>query len=321
MNQRQRPTVRRARDYVTVLKCQSRTVLVIRQPSPFFQGDFDHVTVSNCVLRHRFDCCIPRLRRNCRFLRGCGENPLRRLPHYCAALLRRRRVQEDVSGLTGNHVSTWQTLVRDGLLAGITQKGRFIVSYPDCAGHLLVGLARRSHGQTSLYYQRIQEFQSRLKSAMITFNVSDRKPRPPGRTRIDGQTFTASPGYTITYERSRSPELRFPSATKVNGTQAAGGVFHPTSGARLYHSHDERGCRYDRQPIVSRTGYHWKCCSNSTGPSGLWKLPPSRRLPDGDTDLRRLHRRRPSETAGAEAGVLGRRWPSGHGPQCRSCGC
>ena len=65
---------------------------------------------------------------------------------------------------------------------------------------------------------------------MITFKVSDRTETPVTYT-IDGQTFTASPGYTITYERSRPPELRFPWTTKVNVTQAGGGVFHPTSGA------------------------------------------------------------------------------------------
>jgi len=89
-----------------------------------------------------------------------------------------------------------------------------------------VGLARSS--RTGRYYA-VQDF-GRPKSAMITFKVSDRTETPVTYT-IDGQTFTASPGYTITYERSRPPELRFPWATKVNVTQAAGGVFHPTSGA------------------------------------------------------------------------------------------
>lgn len=82
--------------------------------------------------------------------------------------------------------------------------------------------------RTGRYYA-VQDF-GRPKSAMITFKVSDRTETPVTYT-IDGQTFTASPGYTITYERSCPPELRFPWATKVTVMQAAGGVFHPTSGA------------------------------------------------------------------------------------------
>ena len=78
-------------------------MLAIRQLSPpIFQGEFDHVTASNHLSRHRFDRCTPRLRRNCRFLRGSGENPLRRLPHYRAALVRGRWVQkEGLLGVTG----------------------------------------------------------------------------------------------------------------------------------------------------------------------------------------------------------------------------
>jgi hypothetical protein len=65
---------------------------------------------------------------------------------------------------------------------------------------------------------------------MITFTVSNRTEIPVTYT-IDGQTFTASPGYTITYERSRPPELRFPWGDKVNVTEAARKLFRPASGA------------------------------------------------------------------------------------------
>ena len=72
-----------------------------------------------------------------------------------------------------------------------------------------VGLARSSH--TGRYYA-VQDF-GRPKSAMITFKVSNRTDTPVTYT-IDGQTYTASPGYTITHERSRPPELRFPWVTR-----------------------------------------------------------------------------------------------------------
>ena len=56
-------------------------------------------------------------------------------------------------------------------------------------------------------YYAVQDF-GRPKSAVITFKVSDRTDTPVTYT-IDGQTFAAGPGQTITYERSRPPELRF----------------------------------------------------------------------------------------------------------------
>ena len=119
-----------------------------------------------------------------------------------------------------------------------TLSGDFVRGWENSPGHrknmldpdvqdVGVGLARSS--RTGRYYA-VQDF-GRPKSAMITFKVSDRTETPVTYT-IDGKTFTASPGYTITYERSRPPELRFPWATKVNVTQAARGVFLPTSGAR-----------------------------------------------------------------------------------------
>jgi uncharacterized protein YkwD len=89
-----------------------------------------------------------------------------------------------------------------------------------------VGLARSS--RTGRYYA-VQDF-GRPKSAMITFKVSNRTDTPVTYT-IDGQTYTASPGYTITHERCRPPELRFPWGDKVNVTEAARKVFHPTTGA------------------------------------------------------------------------------------------
>jgi len=88
------------------------------------------------------------------------------------------------------------------------------------------GLARSS--RTGRYYA-VQDF-GRPKSAMITFKVANRTDTSVTYT-IDGQTCTASPGYTITYERSRPPELRFPWSDKVNVTQAARKVFRPASGA------------------------------------------------------------------------------------------
>ena len=89
-----------------------------------------------------------------------------------------------------------------------------------------VGLARSS--RTGRYYA-VQDF-GRPKSAMITFKVSNRTDTPVAYT-IDGQTFTASPGYTITYERCRPPELRFQWGDKANVTEAARKVFRPASGA------------------------------------------------------------------------------------------
>jgi len=89
-----------------------------------------------------------------------------------------------------------------------------------------VGLARSS--RTGRYYA-VQDF-GRPKSAMITFKVFNRTDIPVTYT-IDGQTCTASPDYTITYERSRPPELRFPWGDKVNVTEAARKVFRPASGA------------------------------------------------------------------------------------------
>ena len=62
---------------------RSRALLAICQLSlPFFHGEYDYVTDSNHLPRYGFDRCRPRLRRNCRFLRGSGENPFRRLPHF-----------------------------------------------------------------------------------------------------------------------------------------------------------------------------------------------------------------------------------------------
>jgi hypothetical protein len=84
-------------------------------------------------------------------------------------------------------------------------------------------------GADGLLLVTVQDF-GRPKSAMITFKVSNRTDTPVTYT-IDCQTCTASPGYTITYERSRPPELRFPWSDKVKVTEAASKVFHPASGA------------------------------------------------------------------------------------------
>ena len=74
---------------------------------PIFYWRVYHVTVRNRLPRHRFDRCVPRLWRNRRFLRGSGANPLRRLPHYRAALVRGRRVQKGrVLDVTGAYVSS-----------------------------------------------------------------------------------------------------------------------------------------------------------------------------------------------------------------------
>ena len=124
--------------------------------------------------------------------------------------------------------------------AGFTAEalaGDFVRGWENSPGHrknmldpdvqdIGVGLARSS--RTGRYYA-VQDF-GRPKSAMITFKVSNRTDTPVTYT-IDGQTFTASPGYTITYERSRPPELRFPWGEKANVTQAARKVFRPASGA------------------------------------------------------------------------------------------
>jgi len=89
-----------------------------------------------------------------------------------------------------------------------------------------VGLARSS--RTGRYYA-VQDF-GRPKSAMITFKVSNHTDTTVTFS-IDGQVLTASAGYTITYERSRPPELRFQWNEKANVTQAARLVFRPPNGA------------------------------------------------------------------------------------------
>jgi hypothetical protein len=89
-----------------------------------------------------------------------------------------------------------------------------------------VGLARSS--RTGRYYA-VQDF-GRPKSAAITFKVSNRTDAPVTYA-IDGQTFSAGPGYTITYERSRPPELRFAWDDKAKVTEAARKVFRPATGA------------------------------------------------------------------------------------------
>jgi hypothetical protein len=124
--------------------------------------------------------------------------------------------------------------------AGFTAEalaGKFVRGWENSPGHrknlldpdvqdIGIGLARSS--RTGRYYA-VQDF-GRPKSEMITFTVSNRTEIPVTYT-IDGQTFTASPGYTITYERSRPPELRFPWGDKVNVTEAARKLFRPASGA------------------------------------------------------------------------------------------
>ncbi|QVL29999.1 CAP domain-containing protein [Telmatocola sphagniphila] len=89
-----------------------------------------------------------------------------------------------------------------------------------------VGLARSSN--TGRYYA-VQDF-GRPKSAMITFKVFNRTDAMLTYT-IDDQTCTAGPNYTITYERSRPPELRFVWGEKANVTQAARRLFRPANGA------------------------------------------------------------------------------------------
>jgi uncharacterized protein YkwD len=124
--------------------------------------------------------------------------------------------------------------------AGFTAEalaGDFVRGWENSPGHrknmldpdvqdIGVGLARSS--RTGRYYA-VQDF-GRPASAMITFKVSDRIDTPVTYT-VDGQTFTASPGYTMTYERSRPPELRFPWSEKAKVTQAARRVYRPASGA------------------------------------------------------------------------------------------
>ena len=89
-----------------------------------------------------------------------------------------------------------------------------------------VGLARSS--RTGRYYA-VQDF-GRPKSAMITFKVSNHT-ETPVMYAIDGQIFTTNPDYTITYERSRPPVLRFQWGENANVTQAARLPLHPASGA------------------------------------------------------------------------------------------
>ena len=89
-----------------------------------------------------------------------------------------------------------------------------------------IGLARSA--RTGRYYA-VQDF-GRPKSAMITFKVIDRIDTSVKYT-IDGQACTANPGETITYERSRPPEVHFSWDEKTNVTQAGRKLFHPTNGA------------------------------------------------------------------------------------------
>jgi uncharacterized protein YkwD len=89
-----------------------------------------------------------------------------------------------------------------------------------------IGLARSS--KTGRYYA-VQDF-GRPKSDMINFKVFNSTAIPVTYT-IDGQTCTAKPGYTITYERSRPPELRFPWGDKAKFTEAARKALHPANGA------------------------------------------------------------------------------------------
>ena len=89
-----------------------------------------------------------------------------------------------------------------------------------------VGLARSS--RTGRYYA-VQDF-GRPKSAMIAFKVFNGT-ETPVTYFIDGQTCTAKPGYTITYERSRPPELRWVWGDKAKVTEAARKVLRPANGA------------------------------------------------------------------------------------------
>jgi uncharacterized protein YkwD len=98
-----------------------------------------------------------------------------------------------------------------------------------------IGIARSP--QTGRYYA-VQDF-GRPKSAMITFKVTNQTETALTYT-IDGQTCTAHPGYTMTYERCRPPELRFTWSDKTKTTEAARKIFHPANGA-AYTVHTKDG--------------------------------------------------------------------------------
>lgn len=99
-----------------------------------------------------------------------------------------------------------------------------------------VGVARSS--KTGRYYA-VQDF-GRPHSAIITFKIHNPNDLPVKCT-IDGQSFTAEPGYTITHERSRPPELRFQWPTDAVVTPTAKEVFHPQTGTKYTVSKTDKG--------------------------------------------------------------------------------
>jgi uncharacterized protein YkwD len=92
-----------------------------------------------------------------------------------------------------------------------------------------IGVGVAHSNKTGRYYA-VQDF-GRPHSAAITFKIQNQTDVPI-KYAMDGQSLSVQPGYTITYERCRPPEVRFQWAADATVTPDAKEAYHPTSGVK-----------------------------------------------------------------------------------------
>jgi uncharacterized protein YkwD len=99
-----------------------------------------------------------------------------------------------------------------------------------------VGVA---HSAKSGRFYAVQDY-GRPKSDQTTFKIAN-KTDSQVKYAIDGKNFTAEPGYTMTHQSCRTPELRFEWPEGTEADAAAKGTLHPTAGAEYVVRKSESG--------------------------------------------------------------------------------
>lgn len=114
---------------------------------------------------------------------------------------------------------------------------KFLLAWENSAGHrknlldpdvMDLGVGLGKHKSSGRYYA-VQNF-GRPKSANIKFKITN-ETKSSVNCSIDGESFTIDPGFTITFERSRPPELRFIWKETDQVSDSAKQTLHPIQGA------------------------------------------------------------------------------------------